>query len=91
MVKAHCDVHSLLEKDARKAMTRTIDLLSHAGLCYDLKVAIRNPSIEIVALAQKEHADLIILGSRGVGALKGVFLGSVSQKIVQTAPCPVMK
>ncbi|PKL59338.1 MAG: universal stress protein [Methanomicrobiales archaeon HGW-Methanomicrobiales-4] len=90
MVKAQFDVHSLLEDDAKKSLNRTIDALSHAGLTYDLKVAIGDPSVEIVNIAQKEMADLIIIGSRGLGALKGVLLGSVSQKIAQAAPCPVM-
>lgn len=90
MVKAGFDVHTLLEEDAKVALSRTIDAFSHAGLSYDLKVAIGEPSVEIVAIAKKEMADVIIIGSRGFGAIKGVLLGSVSQKIAQTAPCPVM-
>ncbi|MBN1168206.1 MAG: universal stress protein [Methanospirillaceae archaeon] len=90
MIQAQFDVHSLLEKDAKCAISKTIELISGAGLSYDLKVAIGDPSIEIVAITKKENADLIILGSRGLGALKGVLLGSVSQKIIQTASCPVM-
>jgi len=90
MVKAQFDVHTLLEDDAKVALKRTIDALSHVGLSYDLKVSIGDPSVEIREIANKEMADLIIIGSRGLGALKGVLLGSVSQKIAQTAPCPVM-
>ncbi len=90
MVKAQFDVHTLLEDDAKVALKRTIDALSHAGLSYDLKVAIGDPSVEIVGIVTKEMADLVIIGSRGLGALKGVLLGSVSQKIAMAAPCPVM-
>jgi nucleotide-binding universal stress UspA family protein len=90
MVKAGFDVHTLLEDDAKIALSRTIDALSHASLSYELKVAIGEPSVEIVAIAKKEMADLIIIGSCGLGAIKGVLLGSVSQKISQTAFCPVM-
>ena len=44
----------------------------------------------ILGIAEKESADLIVLGSRGLGALSGLVMGSVSQKIVQLAPCPVL-
>ena len=90
MVKAQFDVHNLLEEDAKKAMTRTIDALTQAGIDYHLKVAIGDPSTEVVEIAKKEQADLIILGTRGLGAIKGVLMGSVSQKIIQAASCPVM-
>lgn len=90
MVKAQFDVHTLLEDDAKIAIKRTIDSLNQAELRYDLRVAIGDPSYEVVEIAKKEQADLIILGTRGLGAIKGVLMGSVSQKIIQAAPCPVM-
>lgn len=44
-------------------------------------------SERIVQQAEQSAADLIIMGSRGFGKLKGFFLGSVSNKVVQLAPC----
>lgn len=44
----------------------------------------------IINLAQREKADLIIMGSRGLGLLKGAFIGSKSQKVVEYADIPVM-
>ncbi|RDL47421.1 putative universal stress protein [Ensifer sp. M14] len=44
----------------------------------------------VLAVSQEIGADLIVVGSRGLGRLSGMVLGSVSQKIVQRALCSVM-
>jgi nucleotide-binding universal stress UspA family protein len=45
---------------------------------------------EIVALAEELGADLIVMGSRGLGGLKRTLMGSVSDSVVRHAHCPVM-
>lgn len=44
----------------------------------------------ILAMAQKESADLIIIGSRGLGMIKEHILGSVSHRVGAHAPCPTL-
>jgi nucleotide-binding universal stress UspA family protein len=44
----------------------------------------------IIDLARLDHADVIVLGKRGLGRLSGLFLGSVSQKVVSHALCTVI-
>ena len=53
-------------------------------------IADGQPADEILAHVQNDNADLIILGSRGLGDLKSLFLGSVSHKVVQESPVPCM-
>lgn len=43
----------------------------------------------IVRVAEAHHADLIVMGARGLGPLRGV-LGSVGQRVLHDAPCPVL-
>ena len=47
------------------------------------------PGDQIVAYAKEHEAELIVMGSRGLGALRGI-LGSVSSHVLRTAPMPVM-
>jgi nucleotide-binding universal stress UspA family protein len=44
----------------------------------------------IVEIAEIEHCDLIIIGSRGLSNLTHLILGSVATRVLQTAPCPVL-
>ena len=48
------------------------------------------PSERIVEYADRENADLIIIGTRGLTGLKHVFLGSVAERTLRHAGCPVM-
>ncbi len=49
-----------------------------------------HPATVILEEAEKRNIDLIVLGSRGLGAVKGLLLGSVSAAVIQKAPCPVL-
>ncbi|MDF2564158.1 MAG: hypothetical protein K0Q53_553, partial [Massilibacillus sp.] len=49
-----------------------------------------SPAVVILDVAANENSDLIVMGSRGLGVVKGVLLGSVSQHLVEQAKCPVM-
>ena len=44
----------------------------------------------ILAAASSRQADLVIMGTRGLGTIEGVLFGSVSRKVTQQAHCPVM-
>lgn len=49
-----------------------------------------SPAVVILDFASSNDMDLIVMGSRGLGIVKGVLLGSVSQYIVEQAKCPVL-
>ncbi|HLR63560.1 MAG TPA: universal stress protein [Lentibacillus sp.] len=50
----------------------------------------RNEGTTICEYAENHDVDLIIVGSRGLGNVKQVFLGSVSNRVLQQANCPVL-
>jgi nucleotide-binding universal stress UspA family protein len=48
------------------------------------------PADAIVDVAKRESVDLIVVGGRGLNALEGALLGSVSEAVADRAPCPVL-
>ena len=56
-------------------------------------VAAGDPADTILARARREKADIIVLGSRGLGAIKELVLGSVSHDVAHKAkvPCLIVK
>jgi nucleotide-binding universal stress UspA family protein len=55
-----------------------------------LRSVVGNPSDEIVAVAKTTGAQLIVLGSRGIGRLRRLLLGSVSESVLSQSECTVM-
>ena len=72
------------EKEAQRA-------IGAAGLKEaSLTIVAGTPFVEIVKLARSENADLLIVGTHGRGAVAHALLGSVAEKVVRKAPCPVL-
>ena len=46
--------------------------------------------MEIIRYARREKIDLIVLGTHGRGAFSHALMGSVAEKVVRKAPCPVL-
>lgn len=60
------------------------------GLRVRRKVLVGVPVEVIVAEAQTEHADLVVMGTHGRTGLTHVLLGSVAEAVIRKAPCPVL-
>jgi nucleotide-binding universal stress UspA family protein len=54
------------------------------------RVGVGVPAERLADIADEEEAELIVVGSRGRGAFKAAFLGSVSNSLVSVARCPVL-
>jgi len=61
-----------------------------AGIDVSFLIWTGDPGDMIVEAAEAEHADMILVGSHGRGAVGRLFLGSVSEHVVRNAPCPVL-
>jgi nucleotide-binding universal stress UspA family protein len=80
---------TLVEQDAREAIERTVERL---GVEVPVEQVTRagEAGPAICHLAEEIGADVIVVGSRGRGAIKRALLGSVSTHITNNAPCPVV-
>ena len=63
---------------------------SPAGQKATKHVETGNIAQAILKTAEAESADMIVMGSRGLGLFKGALIGSVSQKVVEESKIPVM-
>lgn len=62
----------------------------NSGLKITKKLLQGRPADRIVETAREIGCDIIILGSRGLGGIKGFLLGSISSRVADHAPCPVL-
>jgi len=65
-------------------------VIERAGRSYQLMREMGHPVDAIVAAAERKQADLIVLGSRGMGSWQSALLGSVSDGVAHHAKCPVL-
>ena len=65
-------------------------IVTAAGVDADRRTAFGVPAERLAEIADDVDAELIVVGSRGRGAFKAAFLGSVSNALVGVARCPVL-
>lgn len=65
-------------------------LLDDAGVDYQDRVVGGRAAEVIAEVAGIEECDLVVMGSKGKSDLEGLFVGSVTHKVLNTAPCPVL-
>lgn len=82
-------IRDMLTEEAEKIMKQ---IAKKAKGIKPIKTIIKqgNPADEIIKAARKIKADIIITGSHGRSGAKKLFLGSVSSRIVDHAPCTVL-
>jgi nucleotide-binding universal stress UspA family protein len=77
------ETHSAVEHD-------TGGVFQMAGVPYRTRRELGHPVDRIISSAEDEHADLIVMGSRGIGGFERLLLGSVSEGVLRHAHCPVL-
>ena len=80
----------LMQKEGNRLMKSAKIRSAQKGILFRHKISSGNPGKEIVEYARKNNFDLIVIGARGIGAVKETFLGSTSQYVSHKAKSPVV-
>jgi universal stress protein A len=78
-----------LERQASAALAQVLPEAQQAKIEVTRAVAIGSPAQKIVETAEAEHVDLIVMATHGRTGLSHLLIGSVAERVVRTAPCPV--
>jgi nucleotide-binding universal stress UspA family protein len=79
-----------LEAEVAHRMQACLERVTAGGLEGEVVVVRGVPFQEILDTAKKQQVDLIIMGTHGRTGLQHMLLGSVAEKVVRLAPCPVL-
>ena len=78
------------QEEADNTLKIAGDIFVNQGVKYTLKAQMGLPGDILVRLAESKEYDLIIMGSHGHSDIAGIFLGSVTHKVLNTIYCPVL-
>ncbi|PWW08621.1 nucleotide-binding universal stress UspA family protein [Paenibacillus cellulosilyticus] len=81
--------HHIAAED-KQVLDAAVSKLKAAGVLFQAIHQTGDPATIICDTAADNLADLIVMGSRGLGLVKEMLLGSVSHAVAQHAPCPVL-
>jgi len=77
-------------KQGREILSRVKDELAAYEINISSEISVGHPADEICKMAIKCKCDLLIMGSRGLGQIKGYLMGSVSNRVCRLVDCPVL-
>lgn len=78
------------QEEGLAALKSARAVLDKAGLGYEYSVTVGDPADAIIEYAKAKGCDQILMGTKGMGALSGVVMGSVATKVVHLSPVPVL-
>jgi nucleotide-binding universal stress UspA family protein len=88
MVLFSKDLRRLHEEILSRAVARAKELNRKVFVSSKLREG--DPAMEIVAEAKEGRFDIVVVGHRGSGRVREIFLGNISEKVSHLSPCPVV-
>lgn len=82
-------VDETLHRVARGSFDAAEKAIGDLGVPVQEEVVLGHPAEEIVAATKKLEAELVVMGTRGLGPAKAIWMGSVSQAVLRDSPSAV--
>lgn len=83
-------IKNLLEEEGKTALGIIEKMAEEGGVEYEMILNEGSPYKNIIQTAEEKKIDLIVMGTAGRVGFDRFLLGSVAEKVVRTAPCPVL-
>jgi nucleotide-binding universal stress UspA family protein len=90
LVAVVCLLHRVRHESRSGSQGCTLRAQRSNGIQVSSSIAVGHPAEKILECAQKIGADLVIIGQRGASKFEEISLGSVSERILGYADCPVL-
>ncbi|HLO03217.1 MAG TPA: universal stress protein [Symbiobacteriaceae bacterium] len=81
---------AMVRNTGRAVIDSTVGAMELPEVQLRTEIQVGDPATEIVQFARAGLFDLVVMGTRGLSPLKEMFLGGVSHRVANTAPCPVL-
>ncbi len=79
-----------MEVYAKKSLDQVVQERVSEGIKWDTRVTLGDAAEEIVGVAANDNVDLIVIATHGLTGWRRFMFGSVAEKVVRLAPCPVL-
>ena len=83
------DEREIASRRSHKALRNAIKACEAAGIPFEVRAEFGPVCETIIRIAHEVHADQIVMGTRGLGRVTGLFLGSVATAVIHAADIPV--
>ena len=83
-------LHEEMETAARDRLNSSLSPAEREKFQAQLVLKHGSPFVEVVRYAREQDIDLIVMGTHGRGPIAHMLMGSVAEKVVRKAPCPVL-
>lgn len=84
------EIRANKKKDAEAVLERAKGIFENQGVKFALETIAGSPGYVLANRSKSKEYDLIIMGSHGHSDIAGLFLGSVTHKVLNTIYCPVL-
>lgn len=76
--------------NAERLLNAIVSNLDFSGIKVESDVLLGDPYAKIIETAKNDKYDMIVMSNRGFSKIKRFFVGSVTQRVISEAPCPVL-